>query len=127
MSRSILSINPANETVLKEFDAHSDAELEKRLAAAADSFRSYRSMTLADRAKLMTRLAEMIEKQKAEYARTITLEMGKPLRAAVQEIEKCGLGCRYYAQNAARFLADEVIETEGASNFVRFKPIGPVL
>ena len=117
MSLNILSINPANEEVLKEFDAHSDAELERRLAGAADAFRSYRGMPLAQRGKLVTRLAELLEKQKVEYARTITLEMGKLLRAAIQEIEKCALGCRYYADNAARFLADEVVETKGASNF----------
>jgi succinate-semialdehyde dehydrogenase / glutarate-semialdehyde dehydrogenase len=127
MSRSILSINPANAEVLKRFDAHSEAEMEKRLAAAGAAFRSYRAMPLAERATLMSRLAEMLEKEKAENARMITLEMGKPLRAAVQEFEKCALGCRYYAQNAGRFLADEVIETEGASNFVRYQPIGPVL
>jgi succinate-semialdehyde dehydrogenase/glutarate-semialdehyde dehydrogenase len=57
----------------------------------------------------------------------MTLEMGKPLRAAVQEAEKCALGCRYYAENAAAFLQDEAIATNASNSFVRYQPIGAVL
>jgi len=75
----------------------------------------------------MVQLAELLEGEKREHARTITLEMGKPIRAAVQEIEKCALGCRFYAENAERFLADEPIATNATSSFVRYQPLGPIL
>jgi succinate-semialdehyde dehydrogenase/glutarate-semialdehyde dehydrogenase len=60
-------------------------------------------------------------------ARTMTLEMGKTLKASIAEVQKCAWGCRYYAQNAERFLADEPVPMEGAESYVRFLPIGPVL
>ncbi len=75
----------------------------------------------------MQRAAEVLESGKAEFARTMTLEMGKPIRAAVQEVEKCAWACRYYAENAERFLANEDVATGPARSYVRFDPLGPVL
>jgi succinate-semialdehyde dehydrogenase / glutarate-semialdehyde dehydrogenase len=76
---------------------------------------------------MMLRAAKVLEERKDHWARTMTLEMGKTLKAAIAEVEKCALGCRYYAENAARFLSDEPIQTEAAKSYVRFLPIGPVL
>ena len=75
----------------------------------------------------MKRTAEILEGTKNEFARTMTLEMGKPIRASVQEVEKCALACRYYAENAERFLRDEEAATGAARSFVRCQPLGPVL
>jgi succinate-semialdehyde dehydrogenase/glutarate-semialdehyde dehydrogenase len=127
MRRAISSINPANGRLLRQFEPHSDAEVERRLRLAADAFREYRRSPLAERTRSMIRMAEMLEFEKKHHARIMTLEMGKPLRAAVQEVEKCAIACRFYAENAARFLADEAVATEGARSFVRHQPIGPVL
>ena len=73
------------------------------------------------------RAAEILEKEKDECARLMTLEMGKPLKAAVAEALKCATGCRYYAENAEKFLADEVVETGAKRSFIRYLPIGPIL
>ncbi|HEY6228091.1 MAG TPA: NAD-dependent succinate-semialdehyde dehydrogenase [Verrucomicrobiae bacterium] len=121
------SINPATGKVIRTFDAHSEAEIEMRLARAVKAFREYRLVPFSERARLMTSAAEILEGEGNEFGRMITLEMGKPLRAAVQEVEKCALGCRFYAENAARFLADEEIETPPARSFVKHQPIGAVL
>ena len=75
----------------------------------------------------MLRAAEVLESRKAEWARVMTLEMGKPIGAAVAEAEKCAWVCRYYAENAERFLADEPVATDAGSSFVRYQPLGPVL
>ncbi len=127
MNASLVSINPTTEEELARFEVHSSAAIEQRLAAALETFRSYRRTSVAERAVLLARLAQVLEGRKTEYARTITLEMGKPLRAAIQEIEKCALGCRYYADNGERFLAEETIETGAGRTSVRYEPLGPVL
>ena len=127
MSRTLLSMNPANGEILRKFEPHSEAEVEQRLQASAQAFHGYRKTSVAKRARWMVQLAELLEGEKREHARTITLEMGKPIRAAVQEIEKCALGCRFYAENAERFLADEPIATNATSSFVRYQPLGPIL
>jgi succinate-semialdehyde dehydrogenase / glutarate-semialdehyde dehydrogenase len=75
----------------------------------------------------MMRAAEILEKEKDECARLMTLEMGKPLKAAAGEALKCATGCRYYAENAEKFLADEIVETGAKRSFIRYLPIGPIL
>ena len=127
MDRTIASINPLDGKVLREFEPHSDAEVARRLQRAVDAYREYRRTPFTERARLITRVAEILESEKATYARTVTLEMGKLLSAAVQEIEKCALGCRYYAENAERFLADETLVKDKIRGFVRYQPVGPVL
>src|SRR5215471_9542798 len=123
----ISSINPATGEVLKTFTALNPKELDERLARAAQTFRQYRSTKFAERAVMMQRAAEVLEQDKKIFARTMTLEMGKPIKAAVQEAEKCAWVCRYYAENAERHLADEIVETNATKSFVRFQPLGPVL
>ena len=123
----ISSINPATGEVLQTFDALTGQQLEQKIARAAESFRMHRLISFADRAEKMMRAAEILESEKHELARTMTLEMGKPLNAAVQEAEKCAWVCRYYAENAARHLADEIIETNATKSYVRFQPLGAVL
>jgi succinate-semialdehyde dehydrogenase/glutarate-semialdehyde dehydrogenase len=127
MSQQMRSVNPATGELLRAFDPHSDAEIESRLGRAVHAFQAHRRAPFSERAKLMRRVADLLDSEKNQHARTITLEMGKPIRAAVQEIEKCALCCRFYADNAERFLTDEQIETPPAQSFIRFQPIGAVL
>jgi succinate-semialdehyde dehydrogenase/glutarate-semialdehyde dehydrogenase len=75
----------------------------------------------------MLHAAEILETEKKDFARVMTLEMGKPINSAVQEAEKCALVCRYYAENAEKHLADELVETNAARSFVRYQPLGVVL
>ena len=124
---AIATINPATGELIKSFEALSDAQIEKKLQLAADTFRSYKSISYSKRTEMMLRAAEIIEKEKEQFGRVMTLEMGKPLRAAVDEAAKCAVGCRYYAENAERFLADETVKTSAAQSFIRYQPLGPVL
>jgi succinate-semialdehyde dehydrogenase / glutarate-semialdehyde dehydrogenase len=123
----ISSINPATGEVLQNFDSLDNQELEAKLARAAEIFRQHRNTSFADRAQKMLRAAEILEDEKQTLARTMTLEMGKPINAAVQEAEKCALVCRYYAENAEPHLADEVVETNATRSYVRYQPLGVVL
>jgi succinate-semialdehyde dehydrogenase / glutarate-semialdehyde dehydrogenase len=124
---AIATINPATGELIKSFDALSDAQIEQKLHLATETFRSYKSVPYSKRAEMMLRAAEILEKEKEAFGRVMTLEMGKPIRAAVEEAAKCAVGCRYYAENAERFLADEVVETSASRSFIRYQPLGPVL
>jgi succinate-semialdehyde dehydrogenase / glutarate-semialdehyde dehydrogenase len=124
---AIATTNPATGEVIKTFEPLTSEQIEQKLQLAASAFKTHRRTSFADRASKMMRVAEILEKEKDECARLMTLEMGKPLKAAVAEAVKCASGCRYYAENAEKFLADEVIETGAKRSFVRYLPIGPVL
>jgi succinate-semialdehyde dehydrogenase/glutarate-semialdehyde dehydrogenase len=123
----IASVNPTTGETLKEFRALDASQIEERLAKAEGAFRSHRKTTFAERAACLNEAANLLEREKAPLARIMTLEMGKLLRAAEEEITKCANGCRFYAENAERFLAEHEIPTETARNFIRYEPMGPVL
>ncbi len=106
---AIATVSPLTGQVLKTFEALSDAQLEVKLQKAADMFASYRKVPFAERAKTMMKAAAILESEKENYARVMTMEMGKTFRSAVDEAAKCAWVCRYYAENAERFLADEVV------------------
>ncbi len=124
---AIASINPATGETLREFSALTAQQIEQKLQLAADTFRTYRRTSFADRSRMMTRAAEILESEKLAFGKTMTTEMGKPLTAAIGEAEKCAWVCRYYAENAERHLADEVVETNAKKSYVKFQPLGPVL
>src|SRR6266567_1593711 len=123
----IASINPTTGETLKTFTALNESQIEEKLQRAADTFHSYRRTPFAERELMMFRAAEILETDKQEFARIMTTEMGKPIKGAVQEAEKCALACRYYADNARRHLADQTVETNATRSFVQFQPLGPVL
>jgi succinate-semialdehyde dehydrogenase/glutarate-semialdehyde dehydrogenase len=124
---AIATINPATGELLKTFEPLTDAQIEEKLQRATNAFTKHRKMPFAERTRLMLKVAEILEKDKEVFGRLMTTEMGKTYRSAVDEILKCASGCRYYAENAERFLADEIIETSASRSFVRYLPIGPVL
>jgi succinate-semialdehyde dehydrogenase/glutarate-semialdehyde dehydrogenase len=124
---AIVSINPATGEKLKEFPAFGDNEIETRLKRAEQAFARHRQESFAKRAELMMATASLLEQEKDKLARTITLEMGKLFRAAQDEIAKCVRACRFYAENAERFLEDDVAQTDAARSYVRYQPLGPVL
>jgi succinate-semialdehyde dehydrogenase/glutarate-semialdehyde dehydrogenase len=124
---AIATINPATGEVIKKFDALTDAQVDDKITKAAAAFHSFRKTPFADRARWMTKAAEILESEKEAIGRLMTLEMGKTLPSAIAEAEKCAATCRYYAENAARFVADEPIATSAAKSFIRYQPIGIVL
>ena len=124
---AIATINPATGELLKSFEPLTDAQIEVKLQKAADTFSSYRHVPFAERARKMLKAAEILEKEKDTFGRMMTTEMGKTLRSAVDEAVKCAWVCRYYAENAEHFLADEVVETGASRSYIRYQPLGPVL
>ena len=124
---AIATIDPANGNTVKTFQSLSDGQIEQRIQRAADTFREYRKTRFAERARTMLKAAEILENEKDSLGRLMTLEMGKPIRAAIAEAAKCATACRYYAENAEKFLADEVVETSAKKSFIRYLPLGPVL
>src|SRR5256712_3928683 len=124
---SIRSINPATGETLKSFAELSEQQIAGTLTRAANAFRNSRRTSLADRSSMMLRVAEILEIEKNDFARLMTTEMGKPINAAVQEAEKCAWVCRYYAENAERHLADQIVETNATKSYVHFQPLGVVL
>jgi len=124
---TIASINPATGETIRTFAALSEHEIESKLQCAVEAFRVNRARSFADRAKRLQRAAEILERDAKKHGRTMTLEMGKPIGAAVAEVQKCALACRYYVENGERHLADERIKTDADDSYVHFQPIGPVL
>jgi len=124
---AIATTNPATGEVIKRFESLTAAQIEQKLQLAVAAFRAHRQTSFAERAGRMMRAAEILENEKDECAHLMTLEMGKPLKAAVAEAVKCATGCRYYAQNAEKFLADEIVETGAKHSFIRYLPMGPIL
>ncbi len=124
---AIRTKNPATGEVVRTFDALSDAEIEAKLQRAIETFRTWRDVPFDARREMMERAARTLEAEKRDYARTMTLEMGKPIGAAVQEVEKCARTCRFFAEHAERFLTDDQAQSDAARTFVKYQPLGPVL
>jgi len=124
---AIASINPATGETLQTFVSLGQEQLDARIQLAHTVFQSYRRTSFAERAGMMLGAAEILEAEKKDFARTMTLEMGKPIKGAVQEAEKCAWVCRYYAENAGRHLASEIVETNATKSYVCFQPLGVVL
>ena len=123
----IASVNPATGEKLREFASLGEAEIEEKLERAAVVFQTHRRTSFNERAERMLRAAQVLESETERFARLMTMEMGKPLRSAREEVAKCALVCRYYAEHAEKFLADEIVETSAARSFIRYEPLGAVL
>jgi succinate-semialdehyde dehydrogenase/glutarate-semialdehyde dehydrogenase len=123
----IQSQNPANGKLLRSFDPLTPEALNAKLAIASSAAKTYPKETLDQRIFWMRRLAALLEADREELAVTMTSEMGKTLVSAREEVTKCAYVCRYYADNAARFLAPDRIATEHSESYVRYDPIGIIL
>ncbi len=124
---AIASVNPATGEHLRDFAPHSDGEIEARLANAVAGFRRWRRTSIDERAAVVRRAADILDADSARFAELMTLEMGKLIGAAREEVAKCALTCRFYADNAERLLAPEPVPIEGERSFVAYQPLGPVL
>jgi len=124
------SVNPATGETLATFDETTDDELEQKLATAARCFADYRHTGFDERARWLRRAGEILDERTDEVARMMTAEMGKTFVAAKAEVGKCASSCRFYADHAEGYLADEPADPEsvGASRaYATWQPIGPVL
>jgi succinate-semialdehyde dehydrogenase / glutarate-semialdehyde dehydrogenase len=124
---TLRSINPATGETLAEYPALPSEELERRLALAADAAARWRRTPVAERAAVVARLAALLDAEKERLGRLMTLEMGKPIQAAIDEAAKCAEGCRFYAEHGPGFIADSVVEDAGHRSFVTYQPLGVVL
>lgn len=124
---AIATTNPATGEVLKTFQPLTPAEIEEKLQLAATTFPEFRKLPFADRARMMNSAAAILEAEKEGLATLMTTEMGKTYQSAVAEAAKCAWACRYYAENAEKFLADEVVETNASRSYIKTQPLGIVL
>jgi succinate-semialdehyde dehydrogenase / glutarate-semialdehyde dehydrogenase len=124
---AIATINPATGQLVQSFEPLTSAQIETKLALAAATFPTFRKLTFAERAVMMNKAAGILESDKEELGRLMTLEMGKTFRSAVDEAVKCAWACRYYAENAEHFLADEEVATNAKRSYVKYQPVGVVL
>jgi succinate-semialdehyde dehydrogenase/glutarate-semialdehyde dehydrogenase len=121
------AINPATGELIREYQDHSDKEVDHFIDQAESQYLSWRDLPFSERGVLMHRAAAVLREKKEDYARTITLEMGKAIDEARAEVKKCAWVCEFYADEAARFLADEVITSDASRSLVAFQPLGIVL
>jgi succinate-semialdehyde dehydrogenase/glutarate-semialdehyde dehydrogenase len=121
------SINPATGQTTGTYEEIDEPTLEARLEAAERTFGEWSRVAFDERAGLMAAAARVLDQDARSLGRLMTREMGKPFAAAIAEARKCAWVCRYYAENAERFLADEDVETDASRSWVAFQPIGPVL
>ena len=124
---TIRTHNPATGEILHEHTPHTEAEVESALAGAVAVQPDWAARSVADRALLAGRLAAVLRARKAEWARLMTLEMGKPVTESAGEIDKCAWLCDIYAENAAAWLAEEPIDADGHEHLIAYQPLGVVL
>jgi succinate-semialdehyde dehydrogenase/glutarate-semialdehyde dehydrogenase len=124
---AIATVNPATGERVREFDALTADELERKVQLAADTFRSYRLTSYAERADKLHAAADILDAEATELGRIATLEMGKTLAAAEGEVRKSAKGCRWYADHGEEMLADQPWPVESGRAYTRYEPLGPVL
>ena len=123
----ITTVNPATGEKLRRYREHSPRQCELAVARAQSAYALWRRTTLAQRATRLKALARELHRNRAEYAALATDEMGKPITQALAEIEKSALGCRFYAENGAAYLADERPAGAPAHRYVTYQPLGVLL
>ena len=121
------AINPASGKVIAQYDDHSPAQVKSILSSVDSTFLQWRETSFAQRRPLMKQVAAVLRENIEEYARLMTLEMGKIIKESRAEVEKCAWVCEYYAEHAEEFLSDEIVATDASKSFVSFAPIGTVL
>jgi succinate-semialdehyde dehydrogenase / glutarate-semialdehyde dehydrogenase len=121
------SIHPFDQSLVAEFPLMNSSDVQRKLELASKAFIDWKRTSFADRSGLMLKVASIIRNNKEEYARTITLEMGKLLSEARAEVEKSATVCEYFAQHAEEFLQDRTVLTEAKQSFVAFQPVGAIL
>lgn len=121
------SINPSTNEKIQSYEPHSPEELNEILQKTHEAFLLWKKTSFIDRSHCLFEAQKILLSKKDEFAKLMTLEMGKPIAQGRAEIEKCALGCEFYAKNAEKFLAPEIIPTEAIKSYVAYEPLGIVL
>jgi succinate-semialdehyde dehydrogenase/glutarate-semialdehyde dehydrogenase len=124
---SFIARNPYTEELIREYPSHDWDSIEARLAVARLAFLRWRETTFAERARALKAVAESLRADRDEYARLITQEMGKPIKQARAEVEKCARGLEYFAEHAESMLSPMEVATEARKSYVAFQPLGVLL
>lgn len=124
---SIQSVNPVNGQVVKSYKEDSEKTIQQKIEFAQEAWKTWRSAIFKEKAILLKNTAAVIRKRSDELATLMATEMGKPLKAGKEELEKCANVCEYYAQNGEKYLKDEAIATEATRSYVSYQPLGVVL
>ncbi|MBL1211103.1 aldehyde dehydrogenase family protein, partial [Geminocystis sp. GBBB08] len=124
---SIATINPLNGKTLQTFTPFSHNEIENKLSLAISAFKDYRLTSFQFRGQRLLKVAEILEENREKYAQLMTIEMGKPIKQAITEINKCASVCHFYAENAQEFLTPKYIETDASQSYVTYQPLGAIL
>jgi len=123
----IATINPATGEVLQSFEPYDGAGVETRLAAAAATAPVWAKTTFAERSRLLTTVADLLEAELPDIAHLVTTEMGKPFAQAKGEVAKCASGFRWFAEHAEGFLSDQEVLVDASLGLITYQPLGPVL
>lgn len=121
------SVNPFDQSLIKEYPEYDDKTITAKLETAAKVFQSWKKEEFSNRSALMRKAGNVLRSNKRKYAETISREMGKVLREAEGEVEKCAGVCEYYSENAEAFLKDQIVKTDASRSLVCYQPLGPVL
>jgi len=121
------AINPATEELVAEYETHTPDQATEIVTEVANVWPTWRKSSFSDRAKYLNKAADLLEERATEFAELMAQEMGKPLAQGEGEVKKCAWVCRYYADNAEQFLADELIKTDAKKTKVAYRPIGTIL
>lgn len=124
---NIIAENPATGEVIQEYPAMTDNEVYEIINGSHHAYLSWRNTSFSERAKLMKKAAQVLRDNKSKYAKLMALEMGKPIAGGLAEVEKCAACCDYYADNAEKILANEIIPTDVSKSFIAYQPLGVVL
>ena len=124
---AIATVNPTTGQLIKTFQPFAEIDIEKKLQRAESCFREYKRSTFQEKGQKLKKVAEILETEKDRFAKTITLEMGKTFKSALEEVTKCAWNCHYYAEHAERFLIDEPVSTSATRSYIRYQPLGPIL
>jgi acyl-CoA reductase-like NAD-dependent aldehyde dehydrogenase len=126
MSNTIETINPSTGKVIATYNSMTSEEVSQKTKNSRIAFEKWRKIDISERCTYMRRLGRVMKKNKEDYAKLITEEMGKPIRQSLAEIDKCAWVCDYYSEHAESFLRDELIPTEFRKSFVSFEPLGVI-
>jgi succinate-semialdehyde dehydrogenase/glutarate-semialdehyde dehydrogenase len=124
---TIATINPTTDETRQTFTPLTNKEIDKKLSLAVYAFQDYRLTSLEFRGERLFKAAEILEADREKYAQLMTIEMGKPIKQAIAEINKCASVCRFYAENAQKFLAPKYIDTDATNSYVTYQPLGAIL
>src|SRR5690554_6723445 len=127
MNNSFKTINPFNDEIIKKYETHTIKQLSDILKHSENTFQKWRDVSIKERCRLLNNLAEILDDDKHDLAKLISIEMGKPITQSIAEIEKCITLCDFYAVNAEDILADQLIETDASESFISYDPLGVIL